>query len=371
MTKLNHLEVILLCPTGKDAQLIQMALRKESIDSVISFSLEDLFEKSEEAGVLLIADEALNPQGIDYLNQQLVHQETWSDIPIILLISSNKNKVKLSHRLESFIASGNVTLLERPLQPLSLVSATQVALRSRRRQYQVRDLLASQAEATKLRDEFISIASHELKTPLTSLRLQTQMGKRAASKDEPLDQSKVVKQMDSTINQIDRLTKLVDDMLDISRINAGKLNIHRSPFNLSLLIHELIDRFSSQFEAVNITLNTQIEELVIGNWDSYKLEQVINNLFSNVIRYSPNKKVTVGLKRNDKFAILNVQDEGPGIDLENQKRIFERFERASSRASGLGLGLYITKQIVDLHEGQIEVESVIGKGSNFIIKLPF
>lgn len=368
----RDLDALLLCPTGQDAHLIASVLMHDSVNSKVTKNLEELCDFDyENAGVIIVAEEALTKEGVDTLNQRLSNQKPWSDIPIILLTSgggrSKQFKIK---RLEVFVTSGNVTLLERPLQPLTLLSATQVALRSRRRQFQVRSLLQSQVEATKIRDEFISIASHELKTPLTSLKLQTQMTKRQIVRPEFLLVDKMRKQLDYTINQIDRLNKLVDDMLDISRINTGKLNITKTQFDFSKLLFELIERFTPQFEAVGMHIKTDIAPNVIGNWDSYKLEQVINNLFSNAIRYSPHKPVTITLRTSGDKAILNVKDEGMGIASKNLERIFERFERVSSVTSGLGLGLYITRQILDLHNGSIRAESELGMGSNFIIELP-
>jgi signal transduction histidine kinase len=368
----KHLDALLLCPTGQDAKLIASVLQHDSVNSKLTKNLDELCEQDyENAGVIIVAEEALTKEGFEILNHKLSAQNPWSDIPVILLSSGGaRSKQFQMKQLSHFVASGNVTLLERPLQPLTLISATQVALRSRRRQFQVRSLLESQIEATKIRDEFISIASHELKTPLTSLKLQTQMTRRQIIRPEAVLPDKMRKQLDYTIHQIDRLNKLVDDMLDISRINAGKLTITRTVFNFSELIHELIERFTPQFEAVGIHIRTDIAPEVYGNWDAYKLEQVINNLFSNAIRYSPHKNVTIGLRTQGDKAIFNVQDEGMGIAPKNLERIFERFERVSSVTSGLGLGLYITRQILDLHDATIRAESELGHGSNFIIELP-
>ena len=368
----NHLTALLLCPTGQDAFLIASVLKGEEVDSKVVKDINEICQVGyEDAGVIIIAEEALTTDGIDLLNQKLGTQKPWSDIPIILLTSGGMRQKEFKlKRLEVFVSSGNVTLLERPLQPLTLLSATQVSLRSRRRQYQVRDLLIAQLEATNIRDEFISIASHELKTPLTSLKLQTQMTKRLSLKPEALSLTKMQHQLDYTVNQIDRLNKLVDDMLDVSRINAGKLIIQKTRFNLSDLLYELIERFLPQFEAVKCTVESGITLDIYGNWDAYKIEQVINNLFSNAIRYSPGKKILVTLKAENNKAILSVKDEGMGIEKANLERIFERFERISSSISGLGLGLYITRQILNLHNGTIKVESEINKGSNFIIELP-
>lgn len=367
----RHLDVILLCPTEQDTFLISKVLKKDSIDCIAVESIEELCGRtSENVGVLLIAEEALNIQGIKLLNQTLSKQEPWSDIPIILLKSGEINKKLKTKSLETFVATGNVNILERPLRPLTLLSATQVALKARRRQYLVMNLLEAQLQATNIRDEFISIASHELKTPLTSLKLQTQMTKKIIMKPEALTAERVQKQLDYTINQIDRLNKLVDDMLDISRINTGKLQIYKTQFNLSELMEDLIERFLPQFEAVGCEVIKGIEPNVIGEWDPYKIEQVINNLFSNAIRYSPQSRIEINLKRQNGKAILNVKDYGMGIPSEHIARIFDRFERASLSSSGLGLGLYITKQIVELHDGNISVESETNKGANFIVELP-
>lgn len=368
----RKLEAILLCPTGQDSFLIASVLSKQAIDSTAVRSISELCKLSyDQAGVVLIAEEAITPQGMEELNKYLSLQEAWSDIPIILLTSAGaKNKqLKIKH-LEVFIASGNVTLLERPLLPLTLLSATQVALRSRRRQFQVKELLVAQVEATKMRDEFISIASHELKTPLTSLKLQTQMTRRQITRPETFNYEKIQKQLDYTINQIDRLNKLVDDMLDISRISTGKLNLQKTTLNLSSLLSELIERFMPQFELSGSKVHTDITPEVTGQWDAYKIEQVINNLFSNAIRYSPQKPIHIKLEDGPEKVILSVRDEGAGIAPENLERIFERFERAVTTNSGLGLGLYITRQIVELHHGKISASSTLGKGSTFIIELP-
>ncbi len=369
----RKLEAILLCPTGQDSFLISSVLKKQDIASTAVNAISELCKLNyNQAGVVLIAEEAITQQGMEELNRYLSLQEAWSDIPIILLTSGGaKNKQQKIKHLEAFIASGNVTLLERPLLPLTLLSATQVALRSRRRQFQVKELLTAQVEATKVRDEFISIASHELKTPLTSLKLLTQMTKRQAAKEDTFTTEKFQKQLDYTINQIDRLNKLVDDMLDISRISSGKLSLQKTSLNLSTLLNELIERFLPQFKLVGSEVQRDITPEVIGQWDAYKIEQVINNLFSNAIRYSPQKAVNIRLESHKERALLSIRDEGVGIAPENLERIFERFERATTSNSGLGLGLYITRQIVELHGGKISVSSELGKGSTFVIELPY
>lgn len=365
------LEVIILSPTGQDAQLIANFLSTENIDAVVIKDIDEFcYKDHSNSGAFIIADEALTSEGIDQLNQELSKQEPWSDLPIILLVSGGSRRQPFVRGLELFVGTGSVSLLERPLQPLSLLSSIKVALRSRRRQFLVRDLLQSQVEATKIRDEFISIASHELKTPLTSLKLHTQMSKRFCEKKGPLSIEKLVTQFDYTISQIDRLNKLVDDMLDITRISTGRLQLVKTKFDFSVLLQELVERFTPLFSAAGITVSTSIATNLIGEWDSYRIEQVLNNLFSNAIRYASGGPLKVVLTSdNDKLRLI-VADSGRGIETKNLEKIFDRFERDSTSPGGLGLGLYITRQIVEQHKGKIRAESQLGQGTSFIVELP-
>jgi signal transduction histidine kinase len=265
-------------------------------------------------------------------------------------------------------------LLERPFRPITLVSTLQVSMRARRRQYQVRDLLKKQAEATRVRDEFISVASHELKTPLTSLKLQTQLNQRLITRADPAvyQPTRVKKLVEITDNQVNRLVRLVDDMLDVSRMNTGKLSVNKKEVNLSRLVKDIIDRTMPQITAAGCTLSVALDPDTTGEWDPYRIEQVFGNLLSNAIRYAAGKPIHIKTVRERKLCRLIVRDEGMGISAEDQKKIFNRFERAEAAANitGLGLGLYICREIVEAHGGNISVQSELGKGSTFTVTLP-
>lgn len=230
------------------------------------------------------------------------------------------------------------------------------------------------SEALKIRDEFLSIASHELKTPLTSLKLQTEFRKRIhdQGKLKILDDAKVSQLIEGDLRQINRITRLIDHMLDISRINTGKLSVHATSFDLSRAVHDVIERCRPQFDANNITVLFQSEGSVVGNWDQFRIEQVITNLLINALKYGQGKPVEVVVTTENKNAVVKVKDYGSGISKENQSRIFERFERAveGRQISGLGLGLFIAKQIIEIHQGKISIESELGKGSTFKVELP-
>ncbi|MES3039371.1 MAG: PAS domain-containing sensor histidine kinase [Bdellovibrionota bacterium] len=228
-------------------------------------------------------------------------------------------------------------------------------------------------KAVRARDEFVSVASHELKTPLTALRLQAQITQRNINRGDfsIFTKERVTQFANQLDTQVDRLSHLVEDMLDISRIQVGKLTTSFEKTNLSNLVQGVVDRFQVQVAAANCEVEMDLQPDVEGNWDQFRLEQVVLNLLSNATKYGAGKKIKIELLKENDRAVLSVADHGMGISKEDQERIFERFERAISpnEVSGLGLGLYIAKEIVIAHEGTIEVESDIGKGSKFTVEI--
>lgn len=226
----------------------------------------------------------------------------------------------------------------------------------------------------RMRDEFLSLVSHELKTPLTSFKLQMELAKRQFAKDDPnlINKAFVGKLIENGGNQIERLNKLVDNMLDSSRMENGKLLIEPERFDLCSLVREVVDRYSSQIDAAKSKYMLTTEGRIIGNWDRFRIEQVIANLISNAIKYGASQPIEISILSESENAVIRIKDHGIGIAKENQARIFNRFEggKFSSGSHGLGLGLYLTKKIVDAHNGTIQVESELGKGSLFTVVLP-
>lgn len=257
--------------------------------------------------------------------------------------------------------------------------ASEVTSRRRELQRVLEEVRMARNEAQRslnLRDEFLSIASHELKTPITSLKLQLQMAKRQVNLAERLAPTpeKLNKVFETTIKQVDRLTHLIEDLLDVSKIQAGKLSFHFEEFNLIELIKEVVDRYSEEFTLFKCHMKLDMPEKVFGFWDRARVEQIIINLISNAIKYAPGAPISIVVVKNssESKVVIIVEDFGPGIDKSKQVKIFERFERATSskNISGLGLGLFITNQIVKGHHGKILVDSIVGKGSKFIVELP-
>lgn len=238
----------------------------------------------------------------------------------------------------------------------------------------IENLAKELSDALKIRDEFLSIASHELRTPLTSLKIQLHMARKGVDPEKNLLPSAV--KLDKTLNtinsQVERLTLLIDDLLDVSRIESGKMSYQFADEDVSILLRDVLDKFSDQITTSKYQINLQIEPDVIINCDRFRIEQVIINLLTNSLKYGAGHPVTISITSNEQFAILRFTDQGIGIASEMQDKIFQRFERAASdkNISGLGLGLYITKQIVDAHQGNINLTSQLGKGSSISVELP-
>jgi signal transduction histidine kinase len=228
-------------------------------------------------------------------------------------------------------------------------------------------------DAIRLRDEFLSIASHELKTPLTPLSLKLQMlGKEMRKQpDSPLRRS-VEDYVATGARQVKKLSELVSDLLDVTRISGGKLRLEFEDVDLATLVREVVARHEPEAARLGSSLVLEVQATVVGHWDRLRLEQVVTNLVDNAIKYGAGKPVQVRVQVSDNRAQLYVRDEGIGIAPEYLPRIFGRFERAVSERhyGGLGLGLYITRTIVEAMGGHIEVESRPGEGSLFTVELP-
>lgn len=252
-------------------------------------------------------------------------------------------------------------------RPMKIVGTNQDITERKRIEEELR-------EAVRARDEFLSVASHELKTPLTAIGLQAQIMKRsiARSGEASLPAGRISKLIEQLDRQVQRLTRVVDDMLDISRLATGKLTIHVERFDLTELTREVVERFAPQIAPLGANILVETPEPVPGCWDRFRIEQVLMNLLTNAARYGEGKPIGVSVRRVDAHAELRVRDYGRGIAAENQERIFQRFERIASQQEpgGLGLGLFIVRQILHLHGGSIRVESRLGHGAVFVVELP-
>jgi signal transduction histidine kinase len=234
-------------------------------------------------------------------------------------------------------------------------------------------LYRASQEAVRLRDEFLAVASHELKTPLTPLNLRLQSLRRELDRGGPtLDPARVREHVAALQRQIKRLSTLVESLLDVSRLEAGRLELNLEYVDLAALARDVIGRFAAQAGRSHTPLEVRAGEPVVGIWDRLRLEQVVSSLISNAIKYGAGRPVHLLVERGPVGARLTVKDEGIGISPEHLPRIFDRFERAVSAEhfGGLGLGLYLTRHLVEAFGGTIRAASKPGRGSIFEVDLP-
>jgi PAS domain S-box-containing protein len=228
----------------------------------------------------------------------------------------------------------------------------------------------AQARAIEVRDAFLSVASHELKTPVASAVLQVQNARRVLDRGGDLE--RVQRGLVAAQASVERLGRLVEALLDVPRVAGGSLALERSAYDLSAAVALAASRFRGPAQRAGSALEIAVEPGVEVIGDRLRLEQVVTNLLSNAIRFGAGKPVSVSLRKRGDWAILRVSDHGIGIALDDQARIFDRFERAVSvrNFGGLGLGLWIARQIVEASGGAIQVESAPGRGTTFNVELP-
>jgi len=317
--------------------------------------------------------------------------EKTKNIPIVFVSAAGR---ELNYAFKGY-ESGAVDFLHKPLDIHAVKSKINVfvdlyrqskamkqqveALEQSRREQEalLKKLQATQNEleqAVRMRDDFMSIVAHEVRTPLNGLILETQLRKMHLARENAAAFSldKMHAMVDRDERQIKSLIRLIEDMLDISRIRTGKLSIRPSRFDLAQLVRGLVENFAPQVQAAQSSLTLQAEQPLEGQWDEFRIEQVISNLLTNALRYGAKSPIEVRVYAQSGEARVEVQDHGIGISEDNQKRIFQQFERVSAShvAAGLGLGLFISEQIVTAHGGSIGVESRIGEGALFRVSLP-
>jgi signal transduction histidine kinase len=270
---------------------------------------------------------------------------------------------------------GTGTLLDRGQELASVVVFRDVAERlqiERERGRLVREL----EEAISARDDFLSIASHELRTPLTPIRLSVQSLKRKGQTLAAVLPKGLSTQLETMDRQVGRLDTLINELLDVSRITVGRMDLELSDFDLTTMVREVVARFQQELDWGRHTVNLELGAPgapVMGRWDRLRLDQVLSNLLSNAMKYGGDRRlIDIAVETGPDTVAIRVRDHGLGISKEDQERIFERFERLISvrHFGGFGLGLWIVRQVVEAHGGRVRVDSVLGEGSSFTVEVP-
>lgn len=305
-------------------------------------------------------------------------------VPIIFVSASGK---ELNYSFKGY-ETGAVDFLHKPLDIAAVKSKVSVFVALHQQRNEVKrkvdeleksrqELHAAQLElqrALKMRDDFMSLVGHELRTPLNTLYVETQIRQLQLKKGDmnAFSAEKLEAMVARDSRQINSMIRLISDMNDVSRMQNGKLSIRPSVTNLTQLLQQIITDLSWQAEASGCSFVTEMEENVTGTWDELRVEQIIINLLTNALRYGNSKPIAITLCTTAETVEIAVRDQGIGIAAAAQQRIFEKFERAETKrvSDGLGMGLYIARQLAEAHQGTLEVESIPDKGSTFRLKLP-
>jgi two-component system, sensor histidine kinase len=366
--------VLVLPPTKADGEVTLRVLGDAGITAEICDTAEQMGrELRRGAGALIITDDSSRHDALGELRHLLDRQPSWSEIPILVLARSD------FVRLDALRTVPGVVLLERPVHIRSMVSAVQAALRARWRQYELRDQL-EQTHAANLelqnqaraKDDFLATLSHELRNPLSALTTAVHL-----LEQESLDANTELMARQIVKRQTSLMSRLLDDLLDVSRITRGKLEIRTAPIAVSAIIESAIEivqpwlnRKSHAF-AVNVP-----DRDVIVEADAVRLAQVLANLLTNAAKYTePQGRIEFAAQRQGDVMEFRVRDNGIGIPPESQSEIFKMFAQLSPAIErsegGLGIGLALARGLVDLHGGTLEVTSEgIGHGSEFTVRIP-
>jgi len=310
--------------------------------------------------------------------------ERTRNVPIVFVSAAGK---ELNHAFKGY-ETGAVDFLYKPLDIAAVKSKVNVFVALCQQRVEVkrqvealeqsrRDLRATQAElerAVQMRDDFMSMVAHELRTPLNTLFLETQMREMQLNKGNlaAFSEENIRKMVARDGRQIQSMIRLINDMVDVSRIRSGKLSIRPAETELAALLKRIVSDLAQRTEAAGGTIELDAPNEVAGVWDEFRVEQIIINLLTNALRYGGSKPVTITLKRRDDWAEIVVRDQGVGISAEDQLRIFKPFERAGTKdvREGLGLGLYIARQLAESHGGTLDVDSAPNQGAAFRLALP-
>jgi signal transduction histidine kinase len=355
--------VLIYAPSGQDAVLASKMLTLAEVDNLVTDSAADLAEQLlRGVGAVLTVEEALSNGGLKAIGEFVQSQPGWSDVPIVLL--TNRGPDSLSVR-QAIGVLGNVTLLERPVRTLTLITSLQSVLRARTKQYEVR-------ETDRRKDEFLASLGHELRNPLAPIR--TSMGMLTHLYP---DHAPVKKVSEVVERQVAHLTRLVDDLLDVARINSGKIELQRAPTSFAAVIGHVIELCSAAAATKRIRIDQFLpSEHVALHADYARVVQIVANILSNAIKFTPaGGVITVRAGVADGCLQIRIKDNGIGLEPAALENIFAMFEQSrppsGQIASGLGIGLSLSRQFAEMHDGSVRAHSEgLGKGSEFVVSLP-
>jgi signal transduction histidine kinase len=361
MTVENRL--LIHAPTGKDGRLICRVLDRAGIACFNCAHVDEVIaELFQGASALVLADEALTVEFLRMIRPFLDNQKSWSDFPFIVLRHTGQDTPEMRSR---YFMLGNITLLERPVRGVTLVSAALSALRARKRQYEMREI-------DDRKDEFLAMLAHELRNPLAPISAASNL-----LRIPTLAREKIRSTSEIISRQVQHMTELIDDLLDVSRVSRGLVTLDAATQDARQIVASAVEQVRPLMDSRRHQLsvhNSASPVLVFG--DQKRLVQIITNLLNNAAKYSGvDGHIILTVAVDDARVIFTVQDDGIGMESEVIERVFDMFaqgERSSDRSQGgLGIGLAIVKSLVNLHGGSVTAHSEgAGTGSRFTVSLP-
>src|SRR4051794_24501732 len=375
---LHELRVLIFAPVGRDAALTADLLEGAAIPCHVCRSIDELRDNVQRgAGAVLLTEEALTDPHIEDLAAALEVQPEWSDVSVLLFAGGEHAPASL-RTLRTLEVLRNVTLLDRPIRVSAVISTVQAALRGRRRQYELRDVLVAldrartdAEQANRLKDEFLATLSHELRTPLNAI-----LGWVAMLRQEQVEPARRPRILEIVERNAKAQAQLIADVLDISRMISGRVKLNIRKLSLARVVLDAVDSIRPAAAAKGLALHLNVQEGPVVHADPDRLQQVIWNVISNAAKFSPEGgRIDVTVVADDAAATITVCDTGIGIAREFLPHVFDRFRQADQgftrSAGGLGLGLAIVKHLVEMHGGHVAAESEgVGCGAKFSIRLP-
>jgi signal transduction histidine kinase len=330
-------------------------------DTALSLMLEHEF-------ALAIVDVQMPGMNGFELAQLMRGTDRTRGIPIVFVTAAGHEQNYAFHGYES----GAVDFLYKPLDPHAVRGKVSVFIELARQRQALQQTQRALQHAVTMRDDFMSMVSHELRTPLNTLFLQMQLRQRLLAGDGPPDQPSLLRMVERDDRQIRSMIRLIDDMLDVSRMRTGSLAMQFASTDLAALVRGVVESFSGPGHETGATLTLEAPASVPLVCDEFRIEQVVINLITNARRYGAGQPVQIRVEATVDGAVVAIKDGGIGIAPADQARIFEQFERGQEvrKVAGLGLGLFISRQIVRAHGGEIGVASEPGCGSEFTVRLP-
>jgi signal transduction histidine kinase/ActR/RegA family two-component response regulator len=368
---------VIQSPTKKDEEMARVLFEQAGIPFIFASDPATLSaELDAGASALVVAEEFLLGEGRAAVGRWLAAQPPWSDLPVIVLSKPGKDALALARILE---LAGNATVLERPTWAATLVSSVRTALRARQKQYQIRGYIAERERSEGLlrasdrrKDDFLAVLAHELRNPLAPIRNAIQLLRLRGT-----DANTVAQASEMMERQFGLLVRLVDDLMEVSRVSRGKIDLRRQPIDVGIVVRSAVEASRPLIEAASHALETDLpaSPLVIEA-DPARLAQVLANLLNNAAKYTkPGGRIWLSVRREGAEAVLSVRDTGIGIPPDMLSRVFDMFTQIdpskSRHQGGLGIGLTLVKQLVEMHGGTVEARSEgQDRGTEFVVRLP-